>query len=75
LDSVLKETLKKAMSALKAIKEQWDSGDAGKSTSFSHSFLTWASLLKPAHPLIGLIDDILQIIDTPADVKMEVTAS
>ncbi|CAO3691124.1 unnamed protein product [Umbelopsis ramanniana] len=51
LDSVLKETLKKSMSALKAIKEQWDSGDA------------------------GLIEDILQIIDTPADVKMEVTAS
>lgn len=37
LDSVLKETLKKSMSALKAIKEQWDSGDAGKSTSFSYS--------------------------------------
>ncbi|KAI9290375.1 hypothetical protein BC943DRAFT_12777 [Umbelopsis sp. AD052] len=51
LDSVLKETLKKSMSALKAIKEQWDSGDA------------------------ELIDDILQIIDGPADVKMEVAAA
>ncbi|KAI8582606.1 hypothetical protein K450DRAFT_226075 [Umbelopsis ramanniana AG] len=50
LDSVLKETLKKSMSGLKAIKDQWDSGDA------------------------VLIDDILQIIDGPADVKMEVTA-
>lgn len=29
LDSVLKESLKKAMLALVAIKEQWDTGDAG----------------------------------------------
>jgi hypothetical protein len=32
LDSVLKETLKKSMSALKDIREQWDTGDAGKSS-------------------------------------------
>lgn len=29
LDSVLKESLKKAILALAAIKEQWDTGDAG----------------------------------------------
>jgi hypothetical protein len=62
------------MTALQAIKEQWDSGDAGKSTSFGTP-LADRSLLTPSTFLAVLIDDILRVIDAPADVKMEVTAT